>query len=75
MGTLHEDQYTFPIMCHSVSLTMRNVSHHTCRAIKTHFVLSIFFFFRIRAVYDTVWNNTLEPGMPQITIWRMCIAC
>ena len=31
MGTLHEDQYTFFIVSHSVLLRMRNVSDKTLR--------------------------------------------
>jgi hypothetical protein len=31
-------------------------------------------FIRIRAVYETVWKNVVEPGRPQMTIWRMRIA-
>jgi len=22
-----------------------------------------------------MWKNTVEPDMPQMTIWRMCFAC
>jgi hypothetical protein len=28
-----------------------------------------------RAVYEIMWKNTVEPGRPQVTIWRMRIAC
>jgi len=28
-----------------------------------------------RAVYEIMWENTVEPGRPQMTIWRMRIAC
>ena len=41
--------------------------------IKTHFVLGIFFL--NRAVYEKMWKNIVERGMPQMTIWRMRIAC
>jgi len=27
------------------------------------------------AVYEILWKNVVEPGKPQITIWRMHIAC
>jgi len=27
------------------------------------------------AVYETMWNNIVEPHRPQMTIWRMRIAC
>ena len=28
-----------------------------------------------RAVYEIMWENTVEPGRPQMTIWRMRITC
>ena len=34
-----------------------------------------FFFFENRAVYGIMWENTVEPERPQVTIWRMRIAC
>ena len=44
--------------------------------IKTHTAFSkTFFFFENRAVYDIKWKNIVEPGRPQLTIWRMHIAC
>ena len=30
--------------------------------------------FKIRAVYEIMWNGTDEPDRPQMTIWRMRIA-
>ena len=40
-GTLHEDRYTFLIICRSVLLRMRNVSDKSCRENQnTHFMLS-----------------------------------
>ena len=32
-------------------------------------------FFENRAVYEILWKNRLEPGRPQMKIWRMRIAC
>ena len=44
-GTLHEDQYTFSIISHSVVLRMRNVSDKGCRENQNkHFVFNKFFF-------------------------------
>jgi hypothetical protein len=44
-----------------------------------HFVFSNLFFFSFlienRAVYEKIWKNIVEWGMPQMTIWRMRIAC
>ena len=28
-----------------------------------------------RAVYEIMWKNTVQPYRPQMTIWRMRIAC
>jgi len=27
-----------------------------------------------RAIYEIVWKNIVEPGRPQMTIWRVRIA-
>jgi hypothetical protein len=43
--------------------------------IKTHILCSITFFFETRAVYEIMWENIVERGRPQLTIWRMHIAC
>jgi len=41
MGTLHEDQYIFLIVCHSVSLRMKNASHTSCTKNQNkYFILS-----------------------------------
>jgi len=45
MGTLHEDQYTFSIITHTVLLRMRNVSNKIYRENKdTHFMFNNIFF-------------------------------
>ena len=31
--------------------------------------------FRNRAVHEKMWKNIVEPGRPQMTIWRVRIAC
>jgi len=41
--------------------------------ITTHFVISIFF--ENRVVYEIMWKNIIDRGRPQMTIWRMRIAC
>jgi hypothetical protein len=33
------------------------------------------FFSQNRAFYEIMWKNIVEPGTPQMTIWRMYIAC
>jgi len=74
-GTLHTDRYTFLIISRSLLLRMRNVSDKICRENQnTHFVFSNYFQ-KNRAVYDIMWENILERGRPQMTVWRMRIAC
>jgi hypothetical protein len=41
--------------------------------IKIHTLCSVFFL--NRAVYENMWKNIVERGRPQMTIWRMRIAC
>ena len=33
------------------------------------------FFLKTRAFYEIMWKSIVEPDRPQITIWRMRIAC
>jgi len=37
-----------------------------------HFMLSSFFL-ENPAVYDIIWTDVVEPGMPRMTAWRMRI--
>jgi len=75
-GTLHEDRYTVFIISRSLLLRMRNVSDKSFRGTQsTHFVFSSIFFFENRAVYEIMWKNIVQLGRPQMTIWRMRIAC
>jgi hypothetical protein len=54
---------------------MRNVSDKSRRENQNkHFVFSNFFS-ENRAVYKIMWKNTVDPGRPQMTTWRMRIAC
>ena len=44
--------------------------------IKMHNLFSITVFFSENcAVYELMWKNIVEPGRPQITIWRISTAC
>jgi hypothetical protein len=45
------------------------------KEIKTHILYSVTFFFQKRAVCVLMWKNILQRGRPQMTIWRMRIAC
>jgi len=52
-------------------------SDKSCRENQnTHFVFNnFFFFFENRAVYEIMWKNIVELDRPQMTIWRIRIAC
>ena len=53
---------------------MRNVSDKSCRENQTtHFLLKKRFS-KIVPVFE-MWKNIVERGRPQVTIWRMRIAC
>jgi hypothetical protein len=52
---------------------MRYVFEKIVEKIKTH--ISYPFFFLNRAVYEITWKYIAEPDRPQMTIWRMHIAC
>jgi hypothetical protein len=41
----------------------------------THFMFNKFFFSQNRAVYDITRKNTVQPDRPQMTTWRIRIAC
>ena len=66
-NNLHKGQYALLIRYRSVLLTVRNVSNESCRQIKTHILYSVKCF-RIRAVYEIMWKNTVEPDWLQMTI-------
>jgi hypothetical protein len=42
---------------------------------KHTFCVQWLFFSENRAVYEIMWKNSVEPGRPQMTIWRTRIAC
>jgi len=63
------------IISRSFLLGMSNVSEKVCSENQnTHFVFSNFFF-ENHLVYEKTWKNTVELGRPQVTIWRMRVAC
>jgi len=73
-GTLHEDRYTFMMTSRLVLLRARNFSDKRRDNRNIHFVFSNFIF-RSHAVYEITWDNIVQRGSPQMTIWRMHIAC
>ena len=65
----------FFIITRSFLLRMRNISDKSCRENQnTHFVCSNSFFENC-ADYEKMWKNTVERFWPQMTMWRMRIAC
>ena len=77
MDTLLGDLCTFMVLSCSFLLTIRNVSNKSFRENqKIHFVFSnpppppenL-------AVYEIGWKNFVEPGKPQMAIWRTRSAC
>jgi len=54
---------------------MRNVSDKPCSGNQNTRCLFNNIFFSENYVYERMWKNILERGRPQMTIWRMHIAC
>jgi hypothetical protein len=70
-GTLQKNQYTFLFISLSVLLRMRNVSNKLCRENQnTHFMFNNVCLFENRAVYEIMWENTVDPDGQQTTIWQ-----
>ena len=69
------DRHTYFITIRSVLSRMITFSHKSCTGNQnTHFVFSKFFS-ENRAVYEIMWENIVERGMTQMTIWRTRIPC
>ena len=67
-----------PIRVYDTSLTSYNKKYFRQKLREnrnTHFMFDNFFFPGNRAVYDILWKNIEAWGGPQLTIWRMRIAC
>jgi len=43
--------------------------------IKIHILCSLTIFLENRTFYEIMWENTVKPERPQMTIWHMRIAC
>jgi hypothetical protein len=54
---------------------MGNVSDKSCRENEKIYILYSIKLFDNRYVYEIMWKNIVERGRPQMTIWRMRIAC
>jgi len=42
---------------------------------RTLMYVQLLFHFENRAGFEIMWKNIEEPGRPQMTIWRMRVAC
>jgi hypothetical protein len=74
-GTSHADQNTFLIIPCPVLLEMSIVLNTAGRENRnTHFVFNNVFS-KIVPFYEIMWKSIVEGGRPQVTIWRMRIAC
>jgi hypothetical protein len=61
------------IISGSVLLRIKYVAETLVDKIKTHFKLSDFFslslsLFKNRAAYEMMWNNIVEPDLPQMSV-------
>jgi hypothetical protein len=63
------------IISRSVILRMRNVSVKFYREIKKNAFYVQLRFFENHYVFEVMWTNFVEPDKPQMTIWRMRLAC
>ena len=43
--------------------------------VETHILFSVNFFFLNHNFCEILWENTVEPGRAQITLWRLRILC
>jgi hypothetical protein len=73
-STLHEDQNTFIITSRKFLLTMKNVSHSNCWENQNTIFMFKNFCRRSLRLWDNV-KNIVEPDRPQMTMWRIRIAC
>jgi hypothetical protein len=73
--TLHEDLYTFMITSRSFNLRMKNASNKSRRENQNTFFMFNYLLFENRDGYEIMWAKTVQPGRPQLTIWRMRTAC
>ena len=69
------DVFRKPLEEIHVSLKCDKNKTNIVQKIKTHILCSVTFFFENRAVYEAMWKNVVERGRPQMTIWRLHIAC
>ena len=66
-GTLHEDQCTFSIICHSFLLRMKSFSDKCVDKLEVHILCSATFFENL-VIYEIMWKNVVDRDRPQMTI-------
>jgi hypothetical protein len=54
---------------------MRNIPEIFVDELKPRILRSMNFFLKNSAIYDIMWENTLQSERPQMTIWPMRFAC
>ena len=60
----------------SLSFYQNDIFQKSCRENQnTYFMFSNLFFFENRSIYEIMWKNIVDPGRPEVTIWRMRFAC
>jgi hypothetical protein len=70
-GTSHEDQYTFLSYLAQIFVEWKMFPTKVVERIDTHILCFIPFSSENRAVYEIMWENCVERGRLQMTIWRM----
>ena len=65
----------FLIISLSVLLRKRLFQAKAEDKLEIHITFSTNFSLENHAVCEIMWNNTVQPNRPQVTIWRMLIAC
>jgi hypothetical protein len=73
--TLRKYQYTFLIISSPFLLEMKNFWDKFVEEIKIHILCSVNIFRKSYRLYENMLKNTVVRGRPQMTIWRVHIAC
>ena len=60
MGTLHEDQRTYMLICHCIIYSEKRFRQNLLRKSQHTFC--------VRAVYEIMWENMAQPVRPQATV-------
>jgi hypothetical protein len=66
------DVCTFMLISRWIILRMRHVLDESCR--ENQYLVFNNLFPENRDIYEIIWKNMVQPGRPQMTIWRMRFA-